>query len=78
MANFVEGESDSDEEANVEIKPDAQSLSQQSAGDSTFERKRSDRRPLVNRGGAWDDDDLRTSAELELTAPLDDVRDHPL
>ncbi len=77
MANFVEEdeESDHDEEAMIEIKPDAQSLSQQSTGDSTFERRRSDRQPLVKKGRAWDDDGLRTSAaELELSAALDEVR----
>ncbi len=76
MANFTEEnqETDNDEEAMVEIKPDTQSLSQQSTGDSTFERRRSDRQPLVKRGRAWNDDDLRTSAaELELTAEVRQV-----
>lgn len=72
MANFSENTSDSeDEEVQVEIKPDAQSLSQQSTGDSTFERRQGDRVPLVkkSRGRAWKDDDMRSSAaELELTA----------
>ncbi len=79
MANFTEGdqETDNDEEAMVEIKPDTQSLSQQSTGDSTFERHRRDRQPLIKKGRAWNDDDLRTSAaELELTAGVRQVLLH--
>ena len=78
MANFTEGDQDTDhdEEAMVEIKPDTQSLSQQSTGDSTFERHRRDRQPLIKKGRAWNDDDLRTSAaELELTAGVRQVLD---